>query len=421
MVIPLAAYPVVQFGHRMRRFTTRGQERTADMSLSLQESLTGIRVVKGFTQESREGKRFEQINQGYFRNWMKSTQVSALTSPVLEVIGIIGIAGIIWYGGWQVIEGMMKPEQFFSFFAAVFLMYAPIRRLAGANNSIQQGLAAAARVFVILDEATEESQDRGTLGLEGVRQSIEFQDVSFQYEGVEDCALDRITLRVGTGEVLALVGSSGAGKTTLVNLIPRFFGPTKGTILVDGVDIQHIRLSALRRNIGIVSQDILLFDATVRDNIAYGRPDCSQTAIEEAAKAAYAHDFIVNLPDGYDTLIGENGVKLSGGERQRVAIARAILRDPSILILDEATSALDSESERVVQLALGNLMKHRTTFVIAHRLSTVQHATNIAVLERGRLVDLGSHKALLGRGGAYQRLYAMQFQPVGEMTHDAIE
>lgn len=413
IVIPLSAYPMVRFGNQLRKIATTGQERTADMSTALQETLTGIRIVKGFTREDAEGERFTKYNEAYFRTNMKSTQVSSITSPVLEAVGIIGVAGIIWYGGSQVINGVMTPGTFFSFLTAVFLMYTPIKRVASANNTIQQALAAADRVFNVLDVATEAAQDTGTRELDGVRSTIDLRNVSFRYEGIEAWALHDLSVTVKTGEVLAIVGSSGAGKTTLVNLIPRFYDPTEGAILIDGVDLREIRLPAIRRQIGIVSQETLLFDDTVRNNIAYGRDEVTEEAITDAAKAAYAHEFIMRLPNGYDTLIGENGVKLSGGERQRLAIARALLRNPPILILDEATSSLDTESERMVQMALANLMKGRTTFVIAHRLSTVQRADRIAVLAGGCLVEIGRHEELLAKAGVYQRLYQMQFQDHG--------
>ena len=414
VVIPLSVYPMVRFGARLRRLATTGQERTADMSTALQETLTSIRIVKGFTREATEDRRFARVNEAYFHTWMKSTQVSAITSPVLETVGILGVAGIIWYGGWQVMHGTMTPGTFFSFLTAVFLMYNPVKRLASANNSIQQALSAAERVFAVLDVPTEAAQDTGVRNLDVVRSAIELRDVSFRYEGVEAWALRSISLTVIAGEVLALVGSSGAGKTTLVNLIPRFYDPTQGAILIDGVDLREIRLAALRRQIGIVSQETLLFDDTVRHNVAYGKDDVTDDAIIEAARAAFAHDFIMRMPNGYDTLIGENGVKLSGGERQRLAIARALLRNPPILILDEATSSLDTESERMVQMALANLMKGRTTFVIAHRLSTVQRASRIVVLAGGRIVEIGRHEDLLAGAGTYQRLYQMQFQNGGE-------
>ena len=409
VAIPLSVYPMIRFGNRLRRIATSGQERTADMSLALQETLTGIRIVKGFTQESAESQRFARFNEAYFRTNMKSTQVSAITSPVLEAVGVIGVAGIIWYGGSQVINGAMTPGTFFSFLTAVFLMYTPIKRLASANNTIQQALAAAERVFSVVDVPTEAALDTGTREFDGVKSDIELRDVSFQYDGGDTPALNEITLRIQAGELLALVGSSGAGKTSLVNLIPRFYEPTTGALLIDGVDIRAIRLPALRRRIGIVSQETLLFDDTVRNNIAYGNDAATAEAVVEAAKAAFAHDFILRLPNGYDTLIGENGVKLSGGERQRLAIARALLRNPPILILDEATSSLDNESERMVQMALANLMTGRTTFVIAHRLSTVQKADRIVVLERGRVIEIGRHEDLLALDGVYKRLYQMQF------------
>ncbi|MGH7230976.1 MAG: lipid A export permease/ATP-binding protein MsbA [Nitrospiraceae bacterium] len=410
IVVPLSFYTMVQMGQRLRNLATRGQEKIGDMASALQESLAGIRIVKAFGREEAEGVRFRHSNHAFLGATMKSIQVSSLASSHMEVIGVLGVAAIIWYGGWLVIQGVMTPGAFFSFLAAMFMAYTPIRRLAGANNTIQQALSAAERVFAILDMENEQKRSEGLKKLPPLTQSLEFRGLSFQYEGSDLPALNGIDLSVRAGEMVALVGSSGSGKTTLVGLVPRFYDPTEGVILIDGQAIDECTLRSLRAQIGIVSQETVLFDDTVKHNIAYGRPEATNAQIDEAAKAAYAHEFIMRLPEGFETRIGENGVKLSGGERQRLAIARAILRDPPLLILDEATSALDSESERIVQLALSNLMKHRTTLVIAHRLSTVQNADRIVVLERGRIVETGSHEELLRRGGLYKRLHAMQFQ-----------
>jgi ATP-binding cassette, subfamily B, bacterial MsbA len=306
----------------------------------------------------------------------------------------------------------MTPGAFFSFLTAMFMAYTPIRKLSGANNTIQQALAAAERVYDVLDLETEQEQDRGTVALTGHSHTVEFQQVSLRYESQAIHAVAGIDLSIKSGEVVALVGSSGSGKSTLVSLLPRFYEPTEGRILLDGLPLTAYTLQSLRAHIGIVSQDVVLFDDTIRNNIAFGRTGAADDDIQQAATLAYAHDFIQRLPEGYDTIIGERGLKLSGGERQRLAIARAILRDPPILILDEATSALDTESERVVQLALANLMKNRTTLVIAHRLSTIQNADRIVVLSHGTIAEIGSHEELLRRGGLYKRLHAMQFQDV---------
>jgi subfamily B ATP-binding cassette protein MsbA len=291
----------------------------------------------------------------------------------------------------------------------MFMAYSPIRRLSGANNTVQQALAAAERVFGVLDMETEHQANQGRVEIPAITKSLEFRDVSFRYDGHTLAALAGVDLTIQAGEIVAFVGSSGSGKTTLVSLLPRFYEPTAGSILIDGVDLRDCTLRSVRAQIGIVSQEVVLFDDTVLNNIAYGRSGASEDEAVQAATLAYAHEFIIRLPDGYNTLIGERGLKLSGGERQRLAIARAILRDPPILILDEATSALDTESERVVQMALANLMRHRTTLVIAHRLSTIQNADRIVVLDRGRIMEIGSHEELLRRGGIYKRLYSMQF------------
>jgi subfamily B ATP-binding cassette protein MsbA len=412
VVIPLSVYTMVRMGQRLRNLATRGQERIGDMASLLQESLAGIRMVKAFGREETETLRFKASNKAFLQTTMKAIQVSSLGSSHMEVIGVIGVAGIVWYGGYLVIHDAMTPGSFFSFLAAMFMAYTPIRKLSGANNTIQQALSAAERVFEVLDLDTEQDRDRGHVELSPITRALEFKGVTFRYERHGLDALSDIDLSIRAGETVAFVGSSGSGKTTLVSLVPRFYEPTEGRILIDGVDIQDCTLRSLRAQIGIVSQDVVLFDESVAVNIAYGRPEATREEIVQAAKLAYAHEFIERLPSGYDTLIGERGVKLSGGERQRLAIARAILRDPAILILDEATSALDTESERVVQMALSNLMKNRTTLVIAHRLSTIQNADRIVVLDRGRIVEIGSHETLLLQNGPYKRLHAMQFQDV---------
>ncbi|OQW30818.1 MAG: ABC transporter permease [Nitrospira sp. SG-bin1] len=412
VVIPLSALTMVRVGKRLKRLAASGQEQMGDMASTLQETFAGIRVVKAFGREEAEAERFKERNQAFLSTTLKSNQVWSLGHSHMEIIGVIGVAIIIWYGGYLVIHDMMTPGAFFSFMAAMFMAYTPIKKLSGANNLIQQALAAAERVFDVLDMETEQSRNRGTIPLSGIHRAIEFQGVSLRYENQTVPALTDVDLTIKPGEVVALVGSSGSGKTTLVSLLPRFYEPTVGRIFIDGIPLASYELRSLRAHIGIVSQEVVLFDDTVRNNIAFGKSGADQADVEQAAKLAYAHDFIMRLPQGYDTIIGERGLKLSGGERQRLAIARAILRDPPLLILDEATSALDTESERIVQLALANLMKNRTTLVIAHRLSTIQNADRIIVLDRGTIVETGPHDELLRQGGVYRRLHAMQFQDV---------
>ena len=412
IVIPLAVFTMVRMGKRLRALAASGQERMGDMASTLQETLSGIRMVKAYGREESEAARFQRSNRSFLSTTMKAIQVSSLGSSHMEVIGVVGVAVIIWYGGFLVINGSMTPGEFFSFLTAMFMAYAPIRKLSGSNNAIQQALAAAERVFGVLDLKTEQEAEKGQLELPRIAQSVTFDDVTFHYESQSVPALNDINLTIRAGEMVALVGSSGSGKTTLVNLIPRFYEPTAGRILIDGIDTQSYTLRSLRSQIGMVSQDVVLFDDSIRNNIAFGREDATDEDIVQAARLAYAHDFVERLPEAYQTVVGEKGVKLSGGERQRLAIARAILRDPPLLILDEATSALDTESERVVQLALANLMKNRTTVVIAHRLSTIQQADRIMVMARGSIVEEGTHDELLRRGGQYQRLHAMQFQDV---------
>ena len=410
VLLPLSSYVLVRVGKRIRKLSSRGQESIGSMASVLKEAFTGIKIVKAYGQEAQESQRFSLMNKGYRRVQVKSAQTSAISSPMLETIGACGVAFIIWYGGGLVIAGEMESGEFFSFLAALFMAYAPVRKMSGANASIQRALAGGKRVFSVLDLDSELAKDEGKEMLPQITRQIEFSNVSFSYEGAKDPSLDRVNLTVRVGEVVALVGASGSGKTTLVNLVPRFYRPTEGEVTIDGLDIRLADRSSLRRQIGIVSQETVLFDDLIRNNIAYGRPDATESQIIEAARSAYAWEFIERLPQGLDTFVGENGLKLSGGQRQRLAIARAILRDPPILILDEATSALDSESEKLVQQALANLMKGRTTLVIAHRLSTVQHADRLVVMQRGRIEEIGTHVELLKKGGLYTRLYQTQFQ-----------
>ncbi|HQU28720.1 MAG TPA: lipid A export permease/ATP-binding protein MsbA, partial [Nitrospirales bacterium] len=409
-VLPFSGFVLMRVGKRIRKLSNRGQEHIGRMASVLKEAFSGIKIVKAYGQEDSELERFSLTNSAFRLAKVKSSQTSAMASPLLEVIGVCGVSVIIWFGGGQVIEGAMKPGEFFSFLSAMFMAYAPVRKMSGANESVQRALAGAQRVFSVLDLDSEMAKDEGKDTLKPITRTLEFENVTFVYEDAGEPALNHVNLSIHAGEVVAFVGASGSGKTTLVSLVPRFYRPTEGTLKIDGVDIRTVERASLRRQIGIVSQETVLFDDTIRNNIAYGRPNASDEAVVAASQAAFAWEFIERLPNGLDTLIGENGLKLSGGQRQRLAIARAILRDPPILILDEATSALDSESEKLVQQALANLMKGRTTLVIAHRLSTVQHADRIVVMAKGTIQEVGTHVELLQRGGLYTKLYQTQFQ-----------
>jgi subfamily B ATP-binding cassette protein MsbA len=407
-VFPLCMIPLVRFGRRLRRISTRSQETMADVTVLLHETISGARIVKGFCREEHEIARFSDEAMRLFRLRMKDVSTRALSSPLMEFLGGLGVAGIIFYGGWQVIEGRSTPGTFFSFLTALIMLYEPVKRLSGLNNDIQNGLAAASRVYEVLDTKPQITDQPGARELPVLSHAIEFRGVGFAYRPGEPVLKD-ICITVPAGQLLALVGTSGGGKTTLVNLLPRFYEAQQGAILVDGVDIREATLKSLRSQIAIVTQQTILFNDTVRANIAYGRPEATQEQIIAAARAAYALDFIERMPNGFETRIGEAGVMLSGGERQRLSIARAILADRPILILDEATSSLDTESEMYVQKALENLMRGRTTFVIAHRLSTVQRADRIVVVSGGVIVEEGRHEELLALGGLYQRLHRMQF------------
>ncbi len=406
-VLPIAAMPIFHFGRKVRRVRRGAQESVADMNAFLHETFIGAKIVKAFNREAYEKKRFSKKSRKILRLEMKETRVKALSASLMEFLGGIGIAFIIWYGGRGVIAGTYSFGTFMSFLTAVGLMYEPLKKLSKLNNAIQRGMAAVDRIFDILERKPEVIEAASPVQLRPGQHGIRFENVSFKYD--REWVLKNINLNVEAGEIIALVGGSGGGKTSLVNLIPRFYDAIQGVVLIDNIDIRNVSITSLRSQIAIVTQEPILFNDTIRNNIAYGNPDASEQEIIEAAEAAYAHDFINSFPHMFDTLIGELGGRLSGGQKQRLCIARALLKDAPVLILDEATSSLDSESEVLVQKALGNLMKGRTTFIIAHRLSTIGYAQRIIVIVDGRIVEEGVHEQLLARRGKYYKLYQMQF------------
>jgi ATP-binding cassette, subfamily B, bacterial MsbA len=408
LVFPLAVYPVLAIGKTLRKLSHQSQAKMADVTTVLHESITGIRVVKAFGMQAFEIGRFREEMQRYFDVTMRALRRTALSSPLMEFIGSFGICAMIVWSGTQVINGQSTTGTFFAFLGALASLYPQVKNLSGINNTIQQALAAAQRVFELLDRPPLIQDKPNAKTLRGFKNKIEFRNLSFGYQP-DRLVLRQIQLTARAGEITAIVGRSGAGKTTLVDLLPRFADPTEGEIVLDGHDLRDLTVASLRGHIGLVTQDTILFNDSIRNNIAYSKPDSSQREIEAAAKAANAHEFILQTAQGYETLIGERGVRLSGGQRQRLAIARAVLRNPPILILDEATSALDTESERLIQAALDRLMKSRTTLVIAHRLSTVQHAHQIVVLDQGRIVERGRHAELMRRNGIYKKLVRLQF------------
>jgi subfamily B ATP-binding cassette protein MsbA len=414
LILPLAFIPIVVFGRRVRRTSTGCQEAMADISTFLHETFAGNKIVKAFNMESHEKQRFFEKTRRLFRLEMKETRARVISSPINLFLGGIGAAVIVWYGGSQVIAGAYTPGTFFSFLTAVLLLYKPVKDLSKLNNAVQRGLAATDRIFAIIDQASTIPEATQPTTLRAEPHQVRFEDVYFKYE--DEMVLRGIHLDVPPGQVLAIVGMSGGGKTSLVNLIPRFYDVSGGKITVDGTDIRDVSLKSLRGQIAIVTQEPILFNDTVRNNIAYGNPAAGEEDILAAARAAYAYDFIQSFPRKFETTIGELGGRLSGGEKQRICIARALLKNAPILILDEATSSLDTESEMLVQKALENLMKGRTTFVIAHRLSTVANAHRIIVMVAGRIVEEGTHEQLMARRGDYFKLHQMQFSNDGSAS-----
>jgi subfamily B ATP-binding cassette protein MsbA len=408
LVLPVALVPAAAIGRKIKANTRHGQHALGELTARLQETYTGIKVVKSFGREPLETARFEAENRGYYRFMRKVIKYDAATKPVVEMLGAFGIAGVAWYGLHRVFIGALSQGELFSFIAAMGMMYSPFKRLTRVNNQVQKSIAAAERVFAVLDVVPEVREAADAVDPGVVRGAVAFDHVTFAYE--EKPVLRDFTLAVSPGEVIALVGPSGAGKSTVLGLLSRFYDPQAGTITIDGIDIRRFSFAALRRNIAMVDQEVVLFHDTVMNNIRYGRPDAADEEVFRAAAQAWADEFVRLLPRGYDTVIGDRGVRLSGGQRQRLCIARAILHDAPILLLDEATSALDTESETIVQQALTNLMRGRTTFLVAHRLSTVRHADRILVLDDGRLVEAGSRDELLAGGGLYRRLHDLQFE-----------
>ncbi|MFC1496403.1 ABC transporter ATP-binding protein [Candidatus Margulisiibacteriota bacterium] len=409
LIIPFLSYVIGRFGREMHRVSLDAQKKTADISSILQEKVAGVKIVKSFAMEKHEIEKFKEESEKSFWLTLKQVQINVTQTPLLAFIQVIGMVIIIWYGGYQVVTGKLSPSSLIAFFAGIALIADPVSKLGDTNSVLQRSLASAARIFEILDikPTVKEKPDAKEVKLAG---KVEFKNVAFTYQKDQPLVLDNINLKVNSGQIIALVGRSGAGKTSFINLVPRFYDPTGGEIFVDGINLKDFQLHSLRSQMGIVSQETILFSGTIKENIGYGKINSTDEEIKNAARIANAHNYIIELPKGYESQVGERGVQLSGGQRQRLAIARALLRNPKILIFDEATSSLDTESERLVQDAMDKLMKGRTTFVIAHRLSTVQHADLILVLNKGKIIESGKHSELLNQNGLYKSLYDLQFK-----------
>ena len=407
VVIPATVWPAVAIGRKIKKFSRRGQDAMGNLTAVLEQSFSGIKVIKAFAAEEREEQKFVRENSRFFTFIRKTFRYSAASAPVMEIMTSFGVAAVLWYGLNRVAAEAITKGELFSILAAILLMYSPLKRLIKVNNTIQKAIGAAERVFEVLDNQTEISDALDAVELSRSLGHVSFKNVGFAYD--DELVLRDFSVQAKPGEVIALVGPSGAGKSTFIGLLNRFYDPQHGQILIDGYDIRKITQKSLHANLALVDQETFLFNDTIANNIRFGQPDADFSLVEVAATQAFADEFIRQLPEGYETSIGDRGVRLSGGQRQRLCIARAILLDAPILMLDEATSALDTESETMVQQALGNLMKNRTTFVIAHRLSTVRYADRILVLDEGEIKESGTHQQLLEKSGLYKRLYDSQF------------